>query len=67
MKKMKRAEIDTCDKVLAHEKDVNNEQKKEKRTALEAEDMHQVGKVKDALGTNPVIMLEREHCAWAKF
>ena len=40
---------------------------KVKRKALKEEDTHQVSNIKDALGTNPVIMLERERSAWAKF
>ena len=29
--------------------------------------MHQVSNVEDALGTDPVIMLERKRSAWAEF
>ena len=46
---------------------MNNEEEKATRKVLEEEDTHQVSKVKDALGTDPVIMLEREPSAWAIF
>ena len=67
MKKMKWKEIDKSEKVFEHEKKVNNEMGKATRKALEEEDTHQVSNVKDAVGTNPVIMLECERSAWAEF
>ena len=60
---MKQKEIDTSEKVFKCEKKVNNETEKATRKALEEEDMHQVSNVKDALGTDLVIMLERERSA----
>ena len=56
-----------CEKVFAHDEKFNNVTEKAKRKALKEKDMHQVSNVKDALGTNPVIMLERERFAWTEF
>ena len=67
MRKMKRKESDTCKKLFTHDEAVNNETEKVKRKALEEEDTHQVSSIKNALGTDQVIMLARERSAWAKF
>ena len=45
---------------------LNNDDKKTKTKALEEKDMHQVSSVKDALGTDPVITLERKRSAWVE-
>ena len=60
-------EIETCEKVFAHEMKLNNEDKHMKTKALEEKHTHQVSSIKDALGTNPVIMLERERSSLAEF
>ena len=36
------------------------------RKALEEEDMHQISKVQNDLGTNLVVMLERKCFAWVE-
>ena len=67
MKHLKKREIESCEKVFPCEMTLNNKEEKVKRKALEEKDMHQVSNVKDALGTNLVIMLERKRSAWAEF
>ena len=67
MRKLQRNEIETCEMMLNRELEVNSEDEKPKRKALEERYTHQVSKVKDALGTNPVIMLECEQSALTEF
>ena len=63
---MKTKEIETCEAVFSRELETNNEYEKTKRKALEEKHTHQVSNVEDDLGTNPVIMLEREHSAYGR-
>ena len=67
MKRMKTKEIETCEALFSKELETNNEHEKTKRKALEEKHTHQVSNVEHALGTDPVIMLERERSAWAEF
>ena len=64
---MKTNKIETCEAMFSCELKTNNEHEKAKRKALEEKHTHQVSNVKDALGTDPVIVLERECFAWAEF
>ena len=64
---MKTKEIATCEALFSKELETNNEHEKTKRKALEEKHTHQVSNVENALGTDPVIMLERERSAWAEF
>ena len=67
MKRLKTKEVETCEAMFNCELEINNADEKAKRKALEEEDTHHVSNVNDALGTNPVIMLERKRSAWAEF
>ena len=63
MKRLKTKEIATCESLFSKELETNNEHEKAKRKALAERDTHQVSKVEDAFGTDPVIMLEHERSA----
>ena len=64
--KTKTKEIDTCEALFSRELATNKEHEKTKRNALEEKHKHQVSNIEDALGTDPVIMLERERSALAE-
>ena len=67
MRKLQRNEIETCETMFNREMEINIEDATAKRKALEERDTHQVSNVEDALGTDPVIMLELKRSAWAEF
>ena len=67
MRKLQRNEIEACEALFTKKSQTNTADEKAKRKALAEEHTHQVSNVKDALGTDPVIMLERERSAWAEF
>ena len=67
MRKLQRNEIEACEALFTKKSQANTADEKAKRKALAEEHTHQVSNVKDALGTDPVIMLERERSAWAEF
>ena len=51
-------EIATCEAMFSKNLEKNTADEKAKRKALAEDHTHQVSNVKDALGTDPVIMLE---------